>query len=279
MAKNVVAMPVIPGQIRRGRFTRPNLAYAKYSMATWRWWCEKNGIEFMVVDSALGGPAFLDMPPTVKRWLIPELLIRDRSNGTRVAIVDADTMIRWDAPDFLASSDAFCAVHGRDRPWISRSIKAFQPLFPGVSLDWQNYFNAGVVVVGERQLQQLRSFLEFTSNRWPELKAIIHSGNFGTDQTPLNFIMRREKTTLNFLPTAFNMLHCFPMDPLLFALDNGPSPDPIQFASHAFGRKDVFSFCKRGYVWHFSNVVTFRSLVMREVWSRVSHNYPGVLSE
>jgi hypothetical protein len=276
MTHKVVAMPLIPGQVRRGKFKRSDLHYAKYSRASWKWWCDKNGIEFIVFDQPLGGAEFADKPPTIQRWLIPDLLIREHGNGTRVALVDADTMIRWDTPDFLDMSENFSAVRGRDTPWISQSINAFQPLFPGVTLTPREYFNAGMVVVGQGELQKIRSFLAFMSQHWPLVQKIIRAGNFGTDQTALNFVLQRENARVDFLPVAFNFLHCFPLDPVLFSIDNSPLPDPVQFAARAFSRPGAFNFCNQGYIWHFSNVVALRSLVMGEVWRRVCGSYPGV---
>lgn len=276
MTKKVVAMPLIPGLIRRGKFKRTSLHYAKYSQACWKWWCQKNGIEFIVFDKPFGEDKSLaDTPPTIQRWLIPELLIRQRGVGTRVALVDADTMIRSDTPDFLDRSNKFSAVRVRDIPWITRSIAAFHSFFPEVALTPHDCFNAGVVVVGEDQLDAIRAFLEFVSQRWPELSRTILSGNFGTDQTVLNFVFRREKVDIDFMPPAFNLLHCFALNPALFAIENSPLPDPIQFASIAFSRPGVFDFCQQSYIWHFSNLVAMRSLVMGEVWRRVARSYPG----
>src|ERR1700694_4873896 len=230
MSKKIVAMPLIPVAIKRAGGIRANLGYAKYAQATWRWWCEQHGMEFVICDEALGGNEFAQMPPTIQRWFIPELLIRKHGAGTRVAVVDADTMIRWDTPDFLAASHGFAAARGTDMRWIARSIRAFQPLFPGVTLPWWEYFNAGVVVLGEGQLSALRAFLEFASRHWPQLNAAMLSQDVGTDQTPLNFVLRRESQAVELLAPPFNLVHCFPVTRALAAIDRGPSPDPILFA-------------------------------------------------
>jgi hypothetical protein len=47
------------------------------------------------------------------------------------------------------------------------------------------------------------------------------------------------------------------------------------FAQKAFGRPSAFNFVGHGYIWHFTNVVALRALVMRETWRRIRHNYPG----
>ena len=74
------------------------------------------------------------LPPTFQRWLAPEAIIGERGEDTVVAIVDADTMVRWDTPDFLEGARGFSAVKAVSTIWIANSIRAFQPLFPDVSL-------------------------------------------------------------------------------------------------------------------------------------------------
>jgi hypothetical protein len=274
MTNKIVAMPLIPGLIRRGKFKRSDLSYARYSRATWQWWCDKNGIEFIVFDKYPGDDRSLAaMPPTIQRWLIPELLIQQRGAGTRVALVDADTMIRPDTPDFLDRTADFSATRGRDIAWITRSIAAFQPFFPDVTVTPQDYFNAGIVVVGQGQLDVIRAFRTFVAARWEELNRTILSANLGTDQTILNFMFRRAGVTVDVMPREFNLLHCFPMTQDLFTIENSPLPDPIRFASIAFSRPGAFDFCRQGYIWHFSNLVAMRGLVMGEVWRRFAGLY------
>src|SRR5262249_10020217 len=144
-----------------------------------------------------------------------------------------------------------------------------------VSLPWWQYFNAGLVVVGAAQLRVLRTFLAFATSRWAELEAVMQSGDVGTDQTPLNFILRREREPLQILPPPFNLGHCFPMNDALQALEKHPHSDPGVFAAEGFAQPWAFEFIRLAYVWHFTSVVTHRSLVMQEAWRRVAGNYPG----
>ena len=275
MTKKIVAMPMIPGQIRRGIQIRSGLGYAKYGEATWRWWCERHGIDFVVLDKPLGGDGYAQMPPTFQRWFAPELLICEHGTDARVALVDADTMIRWDAPDFFEEAQGFAAVRGESGAWIARSIEAFQHLFPWTSLVWSESFNAGFVVLGHAQLAVIRAFLEFSLSNWRKLSAIMLSGDFGTDQTPLNLMVRRQNEPVHFLPPAFNVLHCFSADPMLKRVEQSPSVEQNVFADKVLSRPGAFDFLDSGYVWHFNSVHGLRSMVMRETWRRVRSNYPG----
>ena len=253
MTRKIVAMPAIPGGIRRGVTIRADLGYAKYAQATWRWWCKQKEIEFVLIEEPLGGPGFAQMPPTFQRWHILDQIIGECGTDIRLAVVDADTMVRWDTPDFIGGTRGFSAVAirhpdwmsacqpflsakqsvghveeslestapnaARNPGWISGSLSAFQHLFPGVSLNSFGYFNAGIVVLGSDQRRIMEKFLRFSAAHWPQLDAVIKSGDFGTDQTPLNFMLRQKNEPIFFLPGSFNLLHCFPMDAELAQID------------------------------------------------------------
>ena len=76
---------------------------------------------------------------------------------------------------------------------------------------------------------------------WPRLDAAMASGNVGTDQTPLNFMVKREKEPVFFLPRPFNFVNCFPLPAELAQVEqialtqaeHSVRPDPALFAAKA----------------------------------------------
>lgn len=278
MQRRIVVMAVIPGGTPRPPKMRSDLSYARYSRATWEWWCGRHEADFIAIDAAPEDTAYASMPPSLQRWVILERLMKERGESAQILLVDADTMIRWDAPDIFREARGFSAVVDTGVPaWIAQSTRAFQPLFPGVSLPWWEYFNSGVIVLGAGQYRLVRAFLDHAVTHWPHLEKVMTSGNFGTDQTPLNFMVKQLNEPVHFLPRPFNLINCFPMTSTLSAIERAPDPDPAAFRETAFGRPGTFDFVGFGYIWHFTNVVAFRSLAMRETWRRIRHNYPGAL--
>lgn len=277
MKRKVVVMALIPGGIRRGPPMRSDLTYAKYSRATWEWWCERHGADFVVIDKPPGDGAYAPLPPTMQRWAALDRLIEERGPEAQAALVDADTMIRWDTPNVFALARGFSAVADQGAPrWILRSAKAFQHLFPGTPLPWWDYFNSGFIVLGAAQRPLIRAFLDFSAKNWPALDAVITAGNVGTEQTPLNFMVKREKEPVSFLPRPFNFVNCFAMPEDLSKLEQSGRPET--FAEKAFAQPWAFDFIELSYIWHFTNVVTMRSLVMGETWRRVQGHYPGAVA-
>jgi len=261
----------------RGKQRRADLSHVAYARATWEWWCGKNGIEFTIVDRTPGDDLLPTAPATILRWFALAEIIRTRPVGTRVALVDADTMIRWDTPDFFDIYDNawLCAAPGVNKAWIKDTIAAFQPLFPGVVMKPERYFNAGLVLAGKPQLELFSKFGSFCVERFAEIDKICRASNVGTDQTPLNFMVRREKQKVLFMSFAFNLMYCFGWRDLATRMEfeDNLKPDWRSFRSKALALPNAFDFLNQGYIWHFTNTVAARRRVMAETWKIVRHFY------
>ncbi len=278
--EKVIAMPCMPGRILRGNEVRAGVDYAKYGLATWKWWCQRKGITFVLLDQPLGGEPFSDLPPTIQRWLAPEILLREYGQDARIALIDADTMVRWNAPDFFElAGDQLAAVRCRSEIWSRATIRAYQSLFPGTELPFEQYFNAGFVVLGARQLPTIRAFTDFALNHQAELRAIQTSGNFGSDQTPLNYVVQREREPLKLLSRHFNLSHSGGAVGSVLAHASAASQLSEEFVNQAFLAPGALDFIDAGYVWHFNAAYRFRQTIMQKTWERVRTKYPGVAVE
>ncbi len=264
-------MPAIRCASYSGSVPRANLGFLPYSVATWTHWCRRHNAEFLLLQDPFGGQLFQDQPPTIQRWLALEPLLQQFGQDAAFAFVDADTMIRWDAPDLFAlAGDRFTAVKDTHGPWVHNSIKQFQPFFPDVQLNWWEYFNAGMILLNARHLPLIHALTAFALDRKAELAPIFNSWQFGDDQTPLNFLAKRLAININFLDARFNMMHCVPATQQLFQLEhqaNLPHDTPLDLSLSAL------PFIEMGYIWHFNNVVHVKTLVMAKVWPLISAAY------
>lgn len=273
--RNVVAMVALPSPIRRGRSVRRDLRHLPYAMASWQSWCKRHGVEFVLVERVDGRLVRPDAPATYQRWFAAGDIVSQRAPGTRLALVDSDTMIRWDAPNLFDHSPAgLGAVRGKHNGWIRESISAYQNLFPNVVLEVERYFNAGMVVLGSEQLEFLATFCGFYSENDHALEAIALSHDVGTDQTPLNFVAVREHEPVKLLDDRFNMLACFGMpNEELARLERRAFDSTDEVSSDVRLRDEWFGFIDKGYIWHFTNTFATRRAVMAETWRRVERNY------
>jgi hypothetical protein len=276
-----VVMPAIPGPMQRGRRTRTGLGYMPYARTTWHWWCQRQGIEFILLDQPVAYDDLVGAPPVIQRWIAVERLLTSAVPGTEIAVVDADTMIRWDAPNFFElTGDGLGVVQAGDPRWITHSTAAYQEFFPGIHLPWWQYFNAGLVVVGQGHLEVLRAVITFYQRNRAALEAVQQQRrDVGVDQTVLNFLVRQTGVPVTFLPLPFNLTHCLRVPANILAEIESPQalprlPDVLPKVMDIPG---VFDFVEYGYVWHFTNAVNTRAAFMRETWRRVQDHYAGAL--
>lgn len=272
MPPRIVIMAAIPGTIRRGSVLRSTTGYQRYGAATWKWWCERNDARFVLLNTTIGGEQFTCLPPTFQRWLAPESIVREYGPDVEIAMVDADTMIRWDSPTpFAEAAGRLSAVVDGNVRWIDRSINAFQEFFPGVRMRWWEAFNSGVVILNGRHAQLLRRFVEFSLDRWSELCPVIYAEDVGTDQPLLNLYLKSIGEPVHFLPLGFNLQHCVNLNPFEAIL---ASSSPEEHAK-TFSSPWLYDFVDLAHIWHFTNVLDSREIAMAETWARICQNYPG----
>jgi hypothetical protein len=273
-------MAAIPGQIVRGKNVRSDLGYARYGQATWRWWCKRNDVVFVLLDSILGDEAQRCLPPSIQRWLAPEILVKQYGPATEIALVDADTMIRWDAPSpFDAAAGRLSAVEDAAVRWASQGLKAFQHLFPGVTLPWWQYFNTGLVVMSAREAKVMKNFVEFVTSRWADFYSVICAADVGTDQAVLNYFLRWVGEPVHFIPRPFNLQHCLNIGPGLTEFDTVLAASSADEIAEVLSLSWLFDFIDLAYVWHFTNVLASREIIMEQTWKMICHNYPGMTIE
>lgn len=242
-------MLAIPGNTRRGKRKPLPLNYVPFARATWEWWCGQNGIRFIYVHSLPIPAPNADLPVQVKRWMMAHDLLAS-GKAEQIAVVDADTMIRWDTPDFFSlCGNTLGAVPDRKVEWVSASIAGYQPLFPDVTLDPGQYFNSGLVVFSRGHAGLLREFGTFYAARLDEILRIgSREEDIGIDQTLLNFVARHRGVVVTPLPETFNMLHCIHSLP---DFRDAPVSDATWQRVRQKPQFDrLFEYIDQGYLWH-----------------------------
>ncbi len=240
--KNIVFITIMPGEV--------DTSYKEFCLNTWKYWCEKNNCELFILDDPLTNSRY--MKPTWQRWYALDILEMNGVNYDQVAMVDVDTMIRWDAPNFFELTDRkFSAVVDQDNiGWVKQSIAAYQHLFKDVKLDWTDYFNCGFIVLNENHKELCQNIIKFWDDNDGELQTIQITIQKGTDQTPVNYIVKRD-IDVNYLSKKFNLTH--------------------------FNRKEIIQdlmFIDCGYIWHFNGFEkSWRHELMKQTWEKIKGNY------
>lgn len=233
----------------------PNLdAYKEWSLLTWRYYAKKHNLELFILEEPLTDTEI--MRPTWQRWYVYDLL--EASGITdigRIAMIDIDTMVRWDTPNiFDIAGDYYAGViDDLSIEWIWNSIQGYKHFFPDVQLDWFNYINNGILVLpsnGKEFCDKVKSFYDKNQS---ELRDLQHRTlKKGTDQTPINYLARQHfGDNIKLLPKTYNMTHMYKTEAFIDGI-----------------------FIKCSYIWHYNGIPREqRNGLMKQTWDLIKQNY------
>ena len=233
--RNVVFIPNI--DLGDGR----NKSYS-YSINSWKHFCDLYDCELVVWEDLL--LPVEQMKITWQRYYMFDILEANNIDYDQVLIVDADTIVHPDCPNFFTETNGKYSVvrNNGSFEWVRRSMDGFSKLlFDGeVPFNVWDYFNCGFQIVNKSH----KEFFEYVRNYYLEnqyeVQNTIDQVKASTDQTIINFLLRQQNIELNYLPTCYNLqdLHS---KQLLYIHQNCWWPDEL-----------VFENC--GYVFHFNAI-------------------------
>ena len=249
MSKNLIYMVAIDHHTSEFKVSE----YSKYSIPAWKAWCKKNDVDFMVVTEH---DDRFDKPIWNK-----ELVFHNISDKyEKIGIVDADTMIKWDAPNiFDLYDDEFCGVVDNDSYYfLHNSINAYGKFFQKIKLNIDHYINAGVVFFTKKHKHFFQSMLDFYFENKEELDN-WNVPNTGREQTIFNFMLEKHNIKKKYLPLPWNMF--------------GMHRKDMFFYNNVLDDKTPY-FLKYGYIWHFTGFpIEDRIRIMGQVWEAFGRNY------
>jgi len=148
------------------------------------------------------------MKPNFFRYYCFDLLVDEQFD--QICLVDADTIIHPECPNFFNIGTGFRAVHNDgDYDWVIRSVENYQSEFTDVCNKpfdniWK-YFNSGFLVITKEYESFFKYFIEFY---WKYQERIINCQKrygVGTDQPLINMLTHWHNVDVTLLPYQFNM--------------------------------------------------------------------------
>lgn len=227
--------------------------FFEYCFNTWDFWAKKNNATLFVLEKPFDGAKRL--APHLQKYFAFEVLKKNKIDFNQVAIIDADTMVKWDCPDFFAiSKNNFRAVLDDELPkWVNASISTYQFLFPKTTVNWWEYFNSGMMVFNKNHRNILARFIKFVAKKEKAISNVHKQSDLraGFDQTLFNFFLKENKVKINYLPKIFNFYH-LPKKKML--------------------EKKEFIDCS--YIWHFNGIEhSERKAHMQDTWNLIKKYY------
>jgi hypothetical protein len=218
-----------------------NQSYS-YSVNSWKYFCDKYDCELVVWEDLL--LPIEQMKITWQRYYMFDILEANNIDYDQVLIVDADTIVHPDCPNFFNETDGKYSVvrNNGSFEWVRRSMDGFSKLLFNDEVPFKvwDYINCGFQIVNKDH----KEFFEYVRNYYLEnqyeVQNIIDQVKASTDQTLINFLLRQQNVELNYLPICYNLqdLHS---KQLLYIHQNCWWPDEL-----------IFENC--GYVFHFNAI-------------------------
>lgn len=213
---------------------------------TWEHYCNKYGIDFYVIDE----PQHPNTSPHWFRYWIFDL----KPGYDRYMYIDTDILTRWDAPNIfeeLPEGNIYAVKDNGGLSWVWEGIKAYSTMFPGIDLDWDKYFNSGMLLFDKSHQPLFKSFKQFYIDNQAAIQQYRDQYRKGHDQTIFNYFLLYAGIEVQLVSERWNLFHTIRRE----ILYNG-------------------YFVDMGYFWHFNGLDRDKQVSLIEnVWQQIKHNY------
>ena len=201
MKKNIVFIVNIKNESNMKR----SIPYT-YSIKSWRNWCNKNNCELVVLENRIYENDVMN--PNWHKLFIFDLLENQGMDYDQILVVDADTIVHPDCPNFFNMTEhKFAAVHNEGcYDWICRSMENYSKhAFDNHKLNLWEYINSGFMIVNKNHKELFSNILNFYMKNKEHIVKLQETFHVGTDQPIINFFLDIENVSRKLLPYEFNM--------------------------------------------------------------------------
>jgi len=239
-----------------------NFEYLDVSRKSWKYWCEKNNVQFFEYNN----PADQDTGKnrvTWQRWFdVFDQLEESSIEYSKIALVDASSIIRWDTPNFFKEvKDNPVAFRSLENiKWIYEGVRGYSKLFDDYKFNLTEYVSCGFQIFDKSHKPFLDKVKEFYYNNQEEILKLQKSVSRGTDQPVYNYLKQIHKVKFDYISPAYMVTHLNRFDWLGGNWQLKEDSTPF--------------FVKYGYIWFFSGFdKTQRGKLMNQTWDIIKGNY------
>ena len=235
--KNIVFIP----NIKIGDGNR-SISY-QYSINSWKHFCDKYDCELLVWEDLLFPVEHMKI--TWQRYYLFDILEGNNIDYDQILMVDADTIVHPDCPNFFEETDhKYCGVMNDGcYEWVTRSIRDFnRELFPDNKPPnpW-TYINGGFQIVNKEHKDFFSYMKLYYSNNRDNIQHAIDRIKAGTDQTIINFMLKNHKVDVKILPSCYNLQDLF-------------RKNLLHIPGHSWWSDTLEGMYNAGWVYHFNAI-------------------------
>ena len=198
--KNIVFIPNIDlGNNRSAPY--------QYSIKSWKKWCDMNGVEFIEWNEPITDVNKFKV--TLQRYWVHDIIEHNGIDYNQVLVVDADTIIHPDTPNFFDETNGKFGVviNNGCYEWTTRSIRKWGNLLfsnqPKVK-PWK-YFNGGFQITNKSHIPFYKEVQKYYLNNIDIINNWIHKIKAGTDQTIINYLTQLHKIEVEYMSESYNL--------------------------------------------------------------------------
>ena len=233
--KNVVFIPNI--DLGNGR----NSSY-HYSIDSWKHWCDKNDVELFVLEDLVF--PIERMKITWQRYYLFDILEDNDINYNQVLMVDADTIVHPECPNFFKETEnKYCGVMNDGcYEWVNRSIGDFgDELFDGKRINPWEYINGGFQIVNDNHKQFFQDTIRYYWENSDKIIDTISKLKTATDQTIINFLLNKCNIDIKILPPCYNLQDLF-------------RKSLLHIPGHSWWEDSLDNLYSSGWIYHFNAI-------------------------
>jgi lipopolysaccharide biosynthesis glycosyltransferase len=213
---------------------------------TWEHYCKRYDIDFFVIDE----PQHPNTSPHWYRYWIFDL----KPDYDQYLYVDTDVFAHWNAPnifDTFPPGKFYAAKDDGGLSWIWEGIQGYQTMFPDTKLEWDEYFNSGVLLFDRSHKEIMNVFKSFYIENQSIIQDYREKFRKGHDQNIFNYFLRYAEVEVELISHKWNLFHMIRRE----ILYNG-------------------YFLDMGYFWHFNNLDrNIQQQLLQNIWNKIKNRY------
>lgn len=212
------------------------------SVKSWGKWAEQYGHQvFEWTEPIMDSSTF---PIIMQREWVFDILEHNDVDYDQVLIVDADTIVHPNCPDFFEETNHNYAavVNNGCYEWVTRSVRGWgNALFPNEPLvKSYDYFNTGFVIANRKHKPFFDEMKKLYLERGEEIKVHRDRIKASTGQTIVNFMLNKHNIETTKLSEAYNLQDLF-------------RKNLLHIPGHSWFSDDLH-FLDSGWVYHFNAI-------------------------
>ena len=226
-----------------GRYSSDRRTSYKYSIDSWKKWCENNKSELFVLNDLLFDND--EMGICWQRYHVHDILESNDIHYNQVLMVDADTIVHPDCPNFFNQTKGKYAGVMTDGcyEWVNRSVTNYHDyLFPKQNkLSTWEYINGGFQISNKNHKKFYKKVTDFY---WENKDKLIYAQKtflVGTDQTPINYLLKKYNVEVEMLPVCFNVQDMF-------------KKSLLHIPNYSWWPDNLDNLYNSGWVYHFNSI-------------------------